>query len=1382
MLPEFILHFHSFGVPKISYIVLLKLITMGEPESAITAFNEATICDVLSTFVATTYHADKENKKNPYIDAVIFLMEKDYKVIKLPNESGNLSFQYPNIIPIMESSRHVTTIYENEENETPLLDSSELLKLCEKAKFARCRQRFPVPVILFNGQHICRSATLASVPEICYRGNYSFNGTEFLKALLEFLWPSEESGPELPSADAGQYESKLPKYCDTVRNDDMKLLKALNVFNIVDIMVERRKVKHGLYVSASEKVDRERYKDFRLMSLPYPGCEFFVNFHNNLLKPESLFYDWSDPSNDAELTIPNDDFQNCMNISWERYKYWDLVYMTQNYLKYIIKRLQDDNCGLLLHCISGWDRTPLFISLLRLSLWADGLVHDTLSEYEILYLTLTYDWYLFGHHLSNRMAKNEEIMAFCFEMLKYIIGDEYSGKPSKKRVSEESANSATNPCPLEEVDCRDKLSTGTSDSNVNGSPIYTNYDESMVQDNDSPPQLSSEKVTTGSVKSSPIASPSNKLRNGSGMSKTIEALTFENQTTTASDCSPASNGGESKEQEKTTCVTRVCNSSGNISSALSSSSSLEVLEDTLPEEDNWCENSCSLKAPVTNNFKRSSEESVLDDPPRKYSRKLSPEPSNVQEQDHVSNLLETTISSHKQVLNENMSDEQPPSKQMTFSVSVCGSPHSSSVISEKTVDLPSKISQEDDFAIQGQNCNILDAQLPQFTECTRQISDDIILIEDTPEDLDKNKSNNCYSEEIIEISSESSDDDYATAKITASNLNSAVIEISSESSDEDRTNEYDNNEQLNMIEESFANYFERYYGIRGFKHFGTSTGFGNTLPNTNFTESYASCSMESQSISNQSLDVQPTGISNASTTYRAFENYDVTSEHINPSIEYLLPPNAFSDNARRILNSIEGPIQIYINPYNDTPSQSSTDYSEGRIEDFRFRNFNIVIGDVAPIKYVYPCVHTKYISTQSSNEEPIEISSESSDSESSESSNDTPGRYDIEQLKRLGYNIELANISPLKKVGPGIPVCDNIKNISTQSLNQNRIEISSESSESESSKSSIDSSGRYGIEDLKLLKCNIELEKISPTKTVGPDIPVSDSIKNISMQASHEKRIEISSESSESESSKSPTDSSGKYGTEDLKLLEYNIEFHENVSPIKNLEPSTSVIHKIKDISNQLSDGNPVEISSESAKNVVAKHVDTSNAYTEKFKRPAVQIPCNDLDILRYKESCDNSNTKLEHTKMDNVRRLEINEQEVAASESKITGLLADAMGTTMKCSTNLTGSKTSPVTIGSPCSRQRSSSTGSTSSNVSGNWVLINECGSVEQDQGVKPCRQFRLERVRTIFMSSYQKTVKMDSYGPQKGIVEDLVLYISSLLTSSSNVTDQQNSTPQQ
>ena len=55
-----------------------------------------------------------------------------------------------------------------------------------------------------------------------------------------------------------------------------------------------------------------------------------------------------------------------------------------------------DDSGVLVHCISGWDRTPLFVSLLRLSLWADGLCHRNLSPAEIIYLTIAYDWYLFG--------------------------------------------------------------------------------------------------------------------------------------------------------------------------------------------------------------------------------------------------------------------------------------------------------------------------------------------------------------------------------------------------------------------------------------------------------------------------------------------------------------------------------------------------------------------------------------------------------------------------------------------------------------------------------------------------------------------------------------------------------------------------------------------------------------------------------------------------------------------------------------------------------------------------------------------------------------------------------------------------------------------------
>ena len=38
-----------------------------------------------------------------------------------------------------------------------------------------------------------------------------------------------------------------------------------------------------------------------------------------------------------------------------------------------LRGLQGDGplgSGVLVHCISGWDRTPMFISLLRISLWA----------------------------------------------------------------------------------------------------------------------------------------------------------------------------------------------------------------------------------------------------------------------------------------------------------------------------------------------------------------------------------------------------------------------------------------------------------------------------------------------------------------------------------------------------------------------------------------------------------------------------------------------------------------------------------------------------------------------------------------------------------------------------------------------------------------------------------------------------------------------------------------------------------------------------------------------------------------------------------------------------------------------------------------------------
>lgn len=47
----------------------------------------------------------------------------------------------------------------------------------------------------------------------------------------------------------------------------------------------------------------------------------------------------------------------------------------------------------------GWDRTPLYISLLRVLLWAEGLVHQSLDVDQLLYLTVAYDWLLFGYVL-----------------------------------------------------------------------------------------------------------------------------------------------------------------------------------------------------------------------------------------------------------------------------------------------------------------------------------------------------------------------------------------------------------------------------------------------------------------------------------------------------------------------------------------------------------------------------------------------------------------------------------------------------------------------------------------------------------------------------------------------------------------------------------------------------------------------------------------------------------------------------------------------------------------------------------------------------------------------------------------------------------------------
>uniref|UniRef100_A0A667WYJ6 Myotubularin related protein 14 n=1 Tax=Myripristis murdjan TaxID=586833 RepID=A0A667WYJ6_9TELE len=350
------------------------------------------IADLIDLFSKTQYRA---KEVTPRVEAIekrcLELFGRDYKYSVIHNTNGEVCGHYPRQIVYLE--------YECTEVQKDRFEStvqiSKLQDLVNRSKLARCRGRFVCPVILYNGKHICRSSTLAGWGELYGRTgyNYIFSGGS------DDTWTESEEVPEDDSA-VRNGDSQL---FDKVRGHDIKLLRYLSVRYICDLMVENKKVKFGLNVTSSEKVDKaQRYADFTLLSVPYPVCLFvclFIHFTHS----------WSDYS-------------------------WDLVEQTQNYLKLLLHIINsDDESGLLVHCISGWDRTPLFVSLLRLSLWADGAVHASLEPAEILYLTIAYDWFLFGHMLPDRLSKGEEIFFFCFNFLKHIVSEKFSAIRKQRR-------------------------------------------------------------------------------------------------------------------------------------------------------------------------------------------------------------------------------------------------------------------------------------------------------------------------------------------------------------------------------------------------------------------------------------------------------------------------------------------------------------------------------------------------------------------------------------------------------------------------------------------------------------------------------------------------------------------------------------------------------------------------------------------------------------------------------------------------------------------------------------------------------------------------------------------------------------------------------------
>ncbi|XP_073206890.1 phosphatidylinositol-3,5-bisphosphate 3-phosphatase MTMR14 isoform X3 [Lepidochelys kempii] len=316
------------------------------------------------------------------------LFGRDYCYSLIQNVNGEICGHYPRQIVFLE--------YESTDRDRNMFEStvqvSKLQDLISRSKMARCRGRFVCPVILYKGKHVCRSATLAGWGELYGRTgyNYIFSGGS------DDPWADTEDLSEEDSA----FRNADSQLFDKVRGHDIKLLRYLSVRYICDLMVENKKVKFGLNVTSSEKVDKaQRYADFTLLSIPYPGI-------------------------------------GLMSRGTPKGQSWDLVQQTQNYLKLLISLINgDDDSGLLVHCISGWDRTPLFVALLRLSLWADGLIHASLEPAEILYLTVAYDWFLFGHMLVDRLSKGEEIFFFCFNFLKHITSEEFSAVTLQRRKS-----------------------------------------------------------------------------------------------------------------------------------------------------------------------------------------------------------------------------------------------------------------------------------------------------------------------------------------------------------------------------------------------------------------------------------------------------------------------------------------------------------------------------------------------------------------------------------------------------------------------------------------------------------------------------------------------------------------------------------------------------------------------------------------------------------------------------------------------------------------------------------------------------------------------------------------------------------------------------------
>ncbi|EDV29012.1 uncharacterized protein TRIADDRAFT_52465 [Trichoplax adhaerens] len=318
---------------------------------------QSELLDLLASFVNHSYKTkDNDVTAGVALERCKHLCKLDYRVTIINNFGGELCGHYPSRILLLQSKCRSQKTDNTE----------EIRDLMANAKFARCRSRFVVPVILYDKKQICRSSTLASAAEMYGRTSWDvYLGGEYQgPSPLRSMTSSVRNGD----------------FCDRIRGFDIKLLEKLSVNRIFDLMIENKKVKFGIQVTSSEKVDKEhRYDKFSIIPLPYPGCEFFREYKERSYNSKNLFFDWNQSNADAIMDIPKE-FLSAFDIDWSTYKSWDLLTLTKNYLK------------LILACIEqGW------------------------------------------HQLPERLDKGEDIFYFCFDFLQYITTEEFS-KPCAAKL------------------------------------------------------------------------------------------------------------------------------------------------------------------------------------------------------------------------------------------------------------------------------------------------------------------------------------------------------------------------------------------------------------------------------------------------------------------------------------------------------------------------------------------------------------------------------------------------------------------------------------------------------------------------------------------------------------------------------------------------------------------------------------------------------------------------------------------------------------------------------------------------------------------------------------------------------------------------------------